>query len=185
VATFQAGVSGPAGSASVDTNVRLSALTTNYGSDTELYIGVTNGPTKVYRSLLAFQLAGVPAGAVITDCRLTLNIIQRTNPTAGRVRRLCAEHWLDGDGQGEAQATWSSWRTGQPWGSAGAGSTAACAAGGDYATADEVAYTPRRLPVRVRSLSRTWRPSARTRWRPGAGGCACGSPKTRKACRAT
>ena len=139
---YQAGVSGPVGSAAVDTYVRLSAATTNSGADVDLYVGVTNGTTKVYRTLLAFDLSGIPAGATVTACTLTVNVTQRTSPTAGHVRRLCGEHWLDGDGQGEAQATWSQWRSGQPWGGAGAASTAACAAGGDYTTAGEIAYTP-------------------------------------------
>jgi hypothetical protein len=55
---------------------------------------------------------------------------------------LCGEHWLDGDGQGEAQATWNNWKSGSTWSVAGAGSTASCAAGGDYTTTGEVAYTP-------------------------------------------
>jgi hypothetical protein len=135
-------VSGAAGTADVDTNLRLSTPTTNYGSDVSLYIGVTNAADKVFRSLLAFRLAGVPAGVTITSCRLTLNITQRTSPTPGHVRRLCGEHWLDGNGQSEAQATWSSWRTGAAWGGAGAASTAACNAGGDYTRAGEVAYVP-------------------------------------------
>jgi hypothetical protein len=140
--TYQAGVSGPAGSASVDTNIRLSTPTTAWGSDPNLYIGVTNGDTKVYRTLMAFDLSDIPAGAVVTSCRLSVNVVQRTNPTPGHVRRLCGEHWLDGDAQSEAQATWSNWRTGTAWGAAGAASTAACNAGGDYTTTGQVAYTP-------------------------------------------
>src|SRR5262249_30524410 len=69
-------------------------------------------------------------------------VLQRTSPTAGHIRRLCGEHWLDGDGQGEAQATWSAWKTGSAWGAAGAASAADCALGGDYTTAGEVAYGP-------------------------------------------
>jgi len=122
--------------------VRQNTATTNYGTSTELVVGMTNGAGKVYRTFMAFQLAGIPAGAIVTDCRLSVNVTQRTNPTAGHIRRLCGEHWLDGDGQGEAQATWNNWRTGQVWGSAGAASTAACSAGGDYTTVAEVAYTP-------------------------------------------
>ena len=140
--TFQAGVSGPAGSASIDTNVRLNQPTSNSGTDVELFFGVTNAADKVYRTFMAFQLAGIPAGAVVSDCRLTINVTQRSNPTAGHIRRLCGEHWLDGDGQGEAQATWSNWRTATAWGTAGAGSTASCATSGDYTTVGEVAYTP-------------------------------------------
>ncbi len=140
--SYQAGVSGPAGSASVDANIRLSTLTTNYGTDPSLYVGVTNGPDKIYRTLMAFDLSNIPAGAVITSCKLTVNVTQRTNPTAGHVRRLCAQHWLDGDGQGENQATWSQWKTGSAWGSPGADSSAPCTANGDYTTDAEVAYVP-------------------------------------------
>jgi hypothetical protein len=139
---YQAGVSGPAGSANVDTNIRLSTPTTGYGTDSALYVGVTNAADKVYRSVLAFNLVGIPPGAVVTSCRLTMNVTQRTNPTPGHVRRLCGEHWLDGDGQGEAQATWNVWQTGTGWGAAGAASAADCASGGDYTTTGEVAYTP-------------------------------------------
>jgi hypothetical protein len=126
----------------VDANVRQNTATTNYGSSPDLIVGVTNGTGKTYRTFMAFQLAGIPAGAVVTDCRLTVNVTQRTSPTPGHLRRLCGEHWLDGDGKGEAQTTWNLWRTGQAWGTAGAASTAACASGGDYTTVGEVPYTP-------------------------------------------
>jgi hypothetical protein len=142
VATYQAGVSGPAGSANIDTNVRLSTPTTTYGSDPNLFVGVTNAVDKVYRTLMAFNLSGIPAGATVTGCTLAVNVTQRTSPTAGHIRRLCGEHWLDGDGQSEAQSTWTLWRTGTAWTVAGVGSTAACSAGGDYTTTGEVAYTP-------------------------------------------
>jgi hypothetical protein len=135
-------VSGPVGSANVDTNIRLSTPTTSYGTDPSLYVGVTNASDKVYRTMMAFNLSDIPAGATISACRLAVNVTQRTSPTAGHVRRLCGEHWLDGDGQSEAQATWNTWTSGVPWTVAGAGSTAGCAAGGDYTTTDEVAYTP-------------------------------------------
>jgi hypothetical protein len=138
---YQAGVSGPAGTANVDTNIRLSASTTTYGTDSALVVGVTNGADKVYRTIVAFRLDGIPAGATVTSCRLTLNVNQRTSPTPGHIRRLCGEHWLDGDGASENQATWASWQTGAGWGLAGAGATA-CDAGGDYTTEGEVAYTP-------------------------------------------
>jgi hypothetical protein len=140
--TYQAGVSGPANSANIDTYVRLSTPSSNWGAELDAYVGVTNEATKVFRTIMAFNLDDIPPGAVITNCRLTVNIIQRTNPTAGHVRRLCGEHWLDGSGQSESQATWSNWRTGTPWGAAGASSTASCSAGGDYTTTNEVPYTP-------------------------------------------
>jgi hypothetical protein len=142
VSTFQAGVSGPAGSANVDTNIRLSTATRNWGSDVNLYVGVTNAATNVYRTIMAFDLSTIPSGATVTACALTVNVTQRTNPTAGHVRRLCGEHWLDGDGQSEAQATWNVWKSATNWTVAGAASTASCGAGGDYTTTGEVAYTP-------------------------------------------
>jgi hypothetical protein len=103
---------------------------------------VTNEANKVYRMLIAFNLAGIPSSATVTGCTLGVNVTQRTSPTPGHIRRLCGEHWLDGDGQGELQATWNAWKTGSSWGSPGASSTASCSAGGDYTTAGEVAYTP-------------------------------------------
>jgi hypothetical protein len=141
VNTYQAGVSGPANSANVDTNIGQTPATSNYGADPALYVGVTTAANKAFRSLLAFNIGNIPAGATITDCRLTVAVTQRKNPTAGRIDRICTQHWRDGDGQGEAQATWINWQTGSPWGLAGASSFAACSAGGDYETAGEVAYT--------------------------------------------
>jgi len=135
-------VSGPAASASVDTYIRLDASSANWGNEVNLYVGVTNGPTKVFHAVMAFNLSGIPAGATVTGCTLTVNVTQRTNPTPGHIHRLCAERWLDGDGQGEAQATWNVWKTATAWGAVGANSTAACSAGGDYTTAAEVPYTP-------------------------------------------
>jgi hypothetical protein len=142
VSVYQGGVSGPAGSANVDTNLRLDTTSTNWGTDANLYVGVTNGPTKVYRTIIAFALSDIPPGAAVSACRLTVNVTQRTKPTPGHVRRLCGEHWLDGDGRSETQATWPAWQTGVPWGAPGAGSSAPCTAGGDYTTSDEVPYLP-------------------------------------------
>jgi len=142
---YQAGVGGPAGSAGVDTYLRLSTPTTNWGTEPELIVGVTNAADKVYRTIVAFDLSDIPAGATVSACSLRVNVTQRTSPTVGHIRRLCPQHWQDGDGQSEAQATWSAWKTGANWGAAGAASTSACDAGGDYATTnatDEVPYTP-------------------------------------------
>ena len=134
-------MSGPANSANVDTYLRLSALTSNFGTDPELIVGVTNAADKVYRSLLDFNLAGIPSGATITSCTLRVNITQRTSPTVGHIRRICAEHW--DDALSESQSTWSAWKTGSNWTSAGAATgAAACSASVDYSTAGEVAYTP-------------------------------------------
>jgi hypothetical protein len=142
VNTYQAGVSGPAGSANVDTNIRLDTSSTNLGTDPNVYVGVTNGPTKDFRAIMAFNLADIPSGATITGCTLKVNVTQRTNPTPGHVRELCSEHWLDGDAKSETQATWLSWKTGTPWTMAGAGSAGVCGSGVDYTTSNEIAYTP-------------------------------------------
>ena len=87
----------------------------------DLTVGVTNESDKVSRTIIAFKLAGIPAGAVVTGCKLTVNVTQRTSPTAGRVRRLCGEHWLDGDGQSESPATWNNWKSGFGLGRGGRG----------------------------------------------------------------
>ena len=139
---YQAGVSGPVGSANVDTNIRLDTASINLGTDPSVYVGVTNGPSKAFRGLVAFNLSDIPPGATITGCTLAVNVIQRTSPTAGHVRQLCGDHWLDGDAKSETQATWLSWKTGTSWTTPGAGAAGACGTNVDYTTANEVAYTP-------------------------------------------
>jgi hypothetical protein len=135
-------VRGPAGSADVDTYIGLSNTATNSGTKPSIDVGVAKSTDKVFRAIIAFNLSDIPAGATVTACRLSVNVTQRKNPTPGHVRRLCGEHWLDGSGQSEVQATWNNWKTGSAWGTAGAGSTTSCATGGDYTTTGEVAYTP-------------------------------------------
>jgi hypothetical protein len=135
-------VSGPANSANVDTYVRLSSPTSNFGNSAELIVGVTNAANKINRTLMAFNLVGVPAGATVTGCTLQVRVTQSNSPTAGHVRRFCGERWLDGNGQSEAQATWNRSKIGTNWGLAGIGSTAACSANGDYTTTGEVTYVP-------------------------------------------
>jgi hypothetical protein len=140
--TYQAGVSGPTGSADIDVNIRLDTGSTNWGTDANLYVGVTNGPTKVFRTIMEFNLSNIPATATVTGCTLTVNVTQRTNPTNGHIRQLCAEHWLDGDAQSETQTTWSLWKTGANWTSPGAGSAGVCGSGVDYTTSNEISYVP-------------------------------------------
>jgi hypothetical protein len=125
-----------------DTYIRLSTPTQNYDVDPFVIVGLTNAANKVNRTLMAFNLQGIPATGVVTSCTLQVNVTQRTSPTAGHIRRVCTEHWLDGNGLGEAQATWDAWQTGFNWGTAGAASTSPCISGGDYDPTGEVAYTP-------------------------------------------
>ena len=138
-------MTGPTGSANVDTNIRLSSPTTTFGTDPALVVGVTNAANKAYRTLMGFNLSNIPAGATITSCKLTVNVNQRTSPTAGHIRKLCSQHWLDGDAQSENQATWNVWKTatGGTWGQAGASLAGTCGTGNaDYTTTGEVAFTP-------------------------------------------
>jgi hypothetical protein len=141
-ATYQHGASGPANSSNVDTYIRRSSASSNFGGKSDLFVGVTDGSTKVFRSFLAFNLATVSPGATVTSCKLTVRVTDTEGPTPGHIRSLCGQHWLDGNGQSENQATWNRWKSGSNWGTAGASSTAACNAGGDYSDAGEVGYTP-------------------------------------------
>jgi hypothetical protein len=140
---FQHGVSGPANTANIDTKMRMGQATTNFGSDPELHVGVTNGADKIYRTIMAFDLSSIPSTATVTACTLRINVTQRTNPTAGRITRLCGgSHWLDGNGQSESQATWNVSKTGTNWQQAGAGLAGTCGAGADYTSTGQVTYTP-------------------------------------------
>lgn len=140
LALYQEGVSGPANSANIDTHITLLSPTTNFGTIVTQTVGVTNGATKIYRAFHEFVLSDIPGGSEVLACTLQVVASNVVSPTNGHLYKVCALHWLDGDGLGEAQATWNIWKTANNWGTAGGSSTTACASGGDITTMNGVAY---------------------------------------------
>ena len=140
--TYQEGVTGTANSANIDTFARQDQPTTNFGTNVTNTVGVGNAANKIFHTWHEFNISDIPASSTITGCTLKVSASNIITPTAGHITKVCSQHWLDGDGQGEAQATWNVWKTVNNWTTAGGTSTAACGAGGDITTTNQVAYTP-------------------------------------------
>lgn len=96
--------------------------TTNYGSDIELQVFDRAGLTQ--RSLLEFDISGLPAGVTITGVSLLLNYERFAyNDPVGKTiwaYKLTRTDWV------ELQATWNIYKTANNW----------TTPGGDYVTSD-------------------------------------------------
>jgi len=100
----------------------------------DLFAGTSGGlaPADERRTLISFDLSGIPSGAVITNTSLTLTILQARGTVTGSLHRLLQD-WAEGDqagaglngGQPSAAAggndvTWTVTGMGSNWTSAGA-----------------------------------------------------------------
>ena len=103
--------------ASADVHIYAGGATTNYASDTENIISGDRQFWDIYRTLISFDLSGIPAGSTINSA--TLELYQHaeshsgsgsTNHSIYRLKR----NWV------EDQATWNVYSTGNSWSSAGA-----------------------------------------------------------------
>ncbi|MBI2913817.1 MAG: DNRLRE domain-containing protein, partial [Chloroflexi bacterium] len=85
--------------ASGDSYVKEDGATSNFGTDVEFW--VKPDPTKVKRSLVAFDLSSIPAGSTVQSATLTLCI---STVKAGRVHelRVVTSSWV------ETTVTWNS-----------------------------------------------------------------------------
>jgi hypothetical protein len=118
----------PDGTAGVDAMISSLNTSTNYGTDTILYIGNDAlSPTYFRRALYQFDISDIPAGSVIDSAALTLygdyNFDDQTEKTFYAYR--CTRVWVEG------QVTWAVYSTGNSW----------TTAGGDYVTTDGDSYT--------------------------------------------
>ncbi|MBI5291535.1 MAG: DNRLRE domain-containing protein, partial [Chloroflexi bacterium] len=109
----------PNGAAGMDARLASNQATTNFGTDDKLYVGESNQNSSVHRSLLRFDLSGIPANATITSATLSLWLTDDFSDNAGafsvyRVKRAWTE-----DG-----ATWNAAATGSNWNTAGLDLTA-------------------------------------------------------------
>ncbi|MEK7784775.1 MAG: DNRLRE domain-containing protein, partial [Chloroflexota bacterium] len=109
----------PNGTAGVDTRLASNLPNANYGTDDKLYVGESNQNSSVHRSLLRFDLSGIPANATITSATLSLWLTDDYSDNARtfsayRVKRTWTE-----DG-----ATWNAAASGSNWNTAGLDLTA-------------------------------------------------------------
>ncbi len=84
----------------------------NYGNDSKLYVG--EGAGKLRRSLLRFDLSGIPAGSIISNATLTLTRVGGDGVTLSLSAHRLTNSWVEG------QTTWTIRQTGTNWASLGA-----------------------------------------------------------------
>lgn len=110
----------PDAAAGKDAQLVSTAPTTNYGTATSIWVGDTsNTVSESVRSLLAFDLSGIPAGATITSATLSLWEYLANSDNGGpaswavELRRVLMD-WV------EAEATYNKYSTaGGNWATAG------------------------------------------------------------------
>ena len=112
----------------IDSFMRADSPTTNYGTLTYLYVQsyTTGGIHYNVRSLLQFNLSGIPADAIIDTSQMSLYYYSNAGAGYDPVGRtywcyaLTRHNWV------EAQVTWNIYSTGNSW----------TTAGGDYTVTD-------------------------------------------------
>lgn len=114
----------------VDTYINAGSPNDNHGGETSLIVGWQTGKVNgTWRSLLRFDLSGIPNGASIAEASLTLCITSiSVQERDAWVRRITQEDWT------EAGATWNKYDGTSNWSTGG----------GDFTVDDEVAWV---LPV--------------------------------------
>jgi len=103
----------------LDTYIENNSPTSNYGTSEGLGVGEQKSITVIYRSLLKFDLSGIPSGSTITSAILTLNSDGQDLSDQSRTMRVyrVLRAW------NVSQATWNVYTTGNNWGSAGCSNT--------------------------------------------------------------
>lgn len=105
----------PDGTQGNDTHIVSSAASTNYGTATGLGVGESNAATLTYRSILTFDLSGLPYDLQATVVTLTLTVDQDLADNGGTIEAYAVyQDWL------EAQTTWNDRKNFTPWQVAGA-----------------------------------------------------------------
>lgn len=123
----------PDATAGKDTYIYSFSATTNFGTQTTIPVGNMSGSVTRVRSLLAFDVSSVPAGATLTAA--TLSLFEQSvgteigaNVFTARIKRLL-RNWV------EAEATWNIYSIGNNWSVAGGSS------GSDYSATDSATWT--------------------------------------------
>lgn len=101
----------------IDTFIHRDTATTNYGTNTGLFIGNNGGGTNTYRVVIKFAGLSdgtVPPSATITSATLSLYCYAEASGNARTLRVYRSKRaWV------ETQATWNIYSTGNNWATAG------------------------------------------------------------------
>ena len=104
----------PDESAAVDAYIESGAPTTNYGTAGVVGVGESSSGTNVVRTLIKFDLSGIPAGATINSAVLSLYATADFSSTARTFRVYRQKRvWVEGE------ATWNIYSSGNNWQTAG------------------------------------------------------------------
>jgi len=77
------------------------------GDSPQVFVG--NDTSNAERALLRFDLTAVPSQATITSCTLTVDVVTRNQPKAGKIYRLKQQAWV------EDRATWNRYDGATAW----------------------------------------------------------------------
>lgn len=86
----------PDGANMNDAHIVSTAATTNYGSSTELGVGESNAGSSVYRSLLEFDLTGLPYDMNVIAATLTLTVDQDLSDGGTMCAYALKVDWVEG-----------------------------------------------------------------------------------------
>lgn len=111
--SFQNGVAPSAAYAGTnDTSLKQASATTNFGSQTTLYVDGDDGSGVDLSTLISWSLSGIPAGSVVQSASISVRI---TNATANTYEIYAVSRaWA------ESQATWQNATSASAWATAGA-----------------------------------------------------------------
>jgi hypothetical protein len=99
-----------------DTVLHAQSGTTNYATITTLNVGEANTAVSTQRSIVEFDLSGLPADMTVVSATLSLWVDADLSSNARTMRAFpLLRNWI------ESQATWFNYRTSTAWGSSGAG----------------------------------------------------------------
>ena len=107
----------------IDTYIQSNAVTTNYGTNTKLYVGEYPGFSFTDRALLKFAgISQIPSNALVMSATLKLKVLEDpAGNTTGVMKAHCLlRNWV------EAEATWNIYSTGNNWGTAGGFNASDC-----------------------------------------------------------
>lgn len=107
-----------------DTMIIQENPTTNYGTETGLYIGENYGSTQLARTLIKFDLSAVPTLYISDDATFSLwHYSDQSNNTRNIALYRLKRNWV------ETEANWNNYASGSAWSTAGGFDTSDCESG--------------------------------------------------------
>lgn len=102
-----------------DTWLDNTNATTNFGTNSDMYVGEYGFSSQVARALVKWDMSSIPAGSTITGAKIRVRDVGTNLATTDRTMRAyrVLRAWVD------TEATWNNYSTGNAWATAGCGNT--------------------------------------------------------------